>query len=582
MQKVAGMLFALLLLCVSNDTHANVQSTSYEMMLIGSEFELCRSSATHFCRAKDVPAFRVGNNRSAKQYKLAISQIEKMMHVSQWNPNRQALRYDLHLLFNAIAKRAGTRILSHAQLLSVWKSISIRRDGKALSGHSLFLSMSESELAMILDHLEFAQLDHAGRRYKDAVIIDKSEPSMSITLAKQVIDMAKKGDAKPKVLVATVGYRDSYLDVDAYVSLFNQMGGEASWLAIDASLAQLIADKNNCNDLTKYRADILKSYDRNRIYKDLVKIQHQYCMNPSLFSRQVASADAIVIVGDDPKLLNKAFIVNGRESKLLTQIRQQMNAKKLLVVAAGKMASGVVSKGNQGAVILGGNSEYAMLNGTSSLAQKRLACEDYGSCETDYNSVIYQQGGIGLLDFPLIDTQVSSRGNIARLARVAHDSKLTQSVAIDKGTAILLNEKNGALNFQVVGESGVIYLSFKDAKPSLTDINYHYFTPGDDVSSSLNNVKVVYPEWKTVAKDPQAQLAFYNNLFYGDNYNRFSEQACVINDQTWQGLAGRNKQFLVKLSKTPSSQLQMGGVKIKNDYKFYCSISALSLSVTRN
>ena len=582
MQKITGILCALLLLSVSINTQANVQSSSYEMMLIGSEFELCRSSATHFCRAKDVPAFRSGNHRSAKQYKLAISQIEKMMHVSRWSPARQALRYDLHRLFNAIAKRAGTRILSHAQLLSVWKSIAIKRDGKALSGHSLYLSMSESELAMILDHLEFAQLDHAGRRYKDAVVVDEDEPSMSIKLAKQVIDIVKNSDSKPKILVATVGYRDSYLHVDAYVSLFNQLGGETSWLPIDASLTQLIADKKLCSNLTKYRADILKSYDRNRIYNDLVQIQQKYCARPTLLSEQVSAADAIVFVGDDPKLLNKAMLIDGKESELLIQIRQQMNAKKLLVVAAGEMVRGMVNQGEKGAVVLGGNSEYAMLNGTSSVVQQRLACENYGSCETDYNSVVYQHGGVGLLDFPLIDTQVSSHGNIARLARVAHDNKLSQSIAIDKDTAVLLNEFDGALNFEVMGKGGVIYLSFNDNKPSLTDINYHYFTPGDVVSSTPNRINVNYPSWKTIAKDPQAQLAFYNNLFYGDNFNRFSEQACVINDSSWQGLAGRNKQFLVKLSKTPSSQLHMGGLKIKNGYEFYCSISALSLSLTRN
>lgn len=582
MRKFAGMLFALLSLSVPFHIKANAQSTSYEMMLIGSDFELCRSSETQFCRAKDVSAFRNGNNRSAKQYKLAISQIEKMMHVDRWSPARQALRYDLHLLFNATAKRAGTRILSYSQLLSAWKSMSIRRDGKTLSGHSLFLSMTESELSMILDHLEYAQLDHAGRRFKDAVIVDTQEPSNSINFAQKVVEIAKVGDAKPKILIATIGYRDNYSEVDAYVSLFHKLGAEADWLPIDASLAQLMLANESCGSLEQYRADILKSYDRNRIYKDLVKTQQQYCANPKLFNKAIKSANAIVLVGDKPQLLNKTFLSDDEATPLLKLIKQRVDVKKLTLVAAGEMVKGVVQKGNNGAVILSGNSEYALLNGTSSLVQRRLACDSYGSCDNDYNSVTYQYGGLGLLKFPIIDTQVSSHGNIARLARVGFDTGLQQSMAIDKATAVLLNQRDSAVNFEVIGQGGVIYLSYQSKKPSLELINYHYFTPGDLVTNNAGVVSVAYPEWKTIAKDPQAQLAAYNNLFYGDNFNRFAEQACVINDKSWQGLAGRNKQFMVKLAKTANSQLHMGGVKVNDGYEFYCSINALSLSLTRN
>lgn len=582
MQKFAGMLFALLSLSVQFHNEANAQSTSYEMMLIGSDFELCRSSETQFCKAKDVSAFRNGNNRTAKQYKLAISQIEKMMHVDRWSPDRQALRYDLHLLFNATAKRAGTRILSYAQLLSAWKSMSIRRDGKALSGHSLFLSMTESELSMILDHLEYAQLDHAGRRLKDAVIVDNKEPSISINFAQKVVEVAKKVEAKPKILVATVGYRDGYSEVDAYVSLFNQLGGDASWLPIDASLAQLMHAKESCRTLERHRADVLKSYDRNRIYKDLVTTQQQYCANPKLFNDAIKGANAIVLVGDKPQLLNQTFLNNGEATALLRLIKQRIDAKKLTLVAAGEMVKGVVSRGNSGAVILSGNSEYALLNGTSSLVQKRLACDSYGSCDSDYNSVTYQYGGLGLLKFPIIDTQVSSHGNIARLARVGFDTGLQQSMAIDKGTAVLLNQRGSKVDFEVIGQGGVIYLSYQTQQSSLEKINYHYFTPGDLVTNNAGAISVAYPEWKTIAKDPQAQLATYNNLFYGDNFNRFAEQACVIDDKSWQGLAGRNKQFMVKLAKTADSQLHMGGVKVKDGYEFYCSINALSLSLSRN
>ena len=95
-------------------------------------------------------------------------------------------------------------------------------------------------------------------------------------------------------------------------------------------------------------------------------------------------------------------------------------------------------------------------------------------------------------------------------------------------------------------------------------------------------MSVVYPQWKEKATNPEAQLAHYNNLFYGDSFKKFAEQACVIDDQKWSGVAGRNKEFLIELSKNKNSELHMGGLKVDENYQFYCSISSLLLVLKHN
>lgn len=581
MQWQPRKLLSVLLISIGTCSMTMAKAVTYEMMLIGSELELCRSSATQFCSGTQA-ATLIKNSRTAAQYKLAVDQIEKMMSVDLWQPSRQALRYDLHLLFNGIAQKAGTKVLSYSQLLQLWKSIAIKRDGKSLSGHSLFLSMTEAEFAMILDHLEFSQVDYAGRRLKERVQLNEALSSPTMEFAKKIVELASNKKYKPKILIATVGNRDSFSDVDVYIDLFNQIGASASWLPIDAALHQLMLDKKSCNQIERYRANILKSYDRARVYNDLVNAQKEFCNEPAKFNNAIKEASAIILVGSHPQYLNKSFMDNNQDSELLTLIRHQIKNKKLTVVAVGNMAKGLVSKSSKGAVILGGNSTHALFNGTSTYQQVMRACKSYGSCDIDYNSVIYQQGGIGLLNFPIIDTEVSSRGNIARLAQVALESELKRSLSIDRNTAILVNTSKLGDSYTVIGRQGVMYLEDVDKEHSLFNIQYHYFTPDDQLTLINEKISVVYPKWKENATNPEAQLAHYNNLFYGDSFKKFAEQACVIDDQKWSGVAGRNKEFLIELSKNKNSELHMGGLKVGESYQFYCSISSLLLVLKHN
>lgn len=579
-KKLLLISFTILLASFSLNTQAS--SKEYEVMLIANDFEFCRSSANHLCKSSEITTLVKEDYRRPIQYKLVISQIKKMMNVELWRPSRQAFRYDLQLLFNGIAKKAGIGTLSYSQLINVWKSVAIKRDGKTISGHSLFLSMTKDELAMVLDHLEFEQVDYAGRRLKEKISLVKSDKSSTIKFAKKIIKLAKNDEQTPNVLIVPAGMRDSFVDVDSYVDLFNQLGANASWLPIDAALNKLLSDKKQCDALEKYRADVLNSYDRKRIYGDLIDTQMRYCNDSTLFNKAIADADAIIVIGDNPKLLNDSFMVNNLDNKLLQQIRKKIQVKELMIVAIGNMAKGLVSKGTHGAVILQGDSQSAMTNGTSTSQQIEDVCKNYGSCETDYHSVIYQLGGIGLIDFPIIDTNVSSSGNVARLAKVGLDSKLNMSLSIDRNTALLVRKVNKNNQVKVIGEQGIVLLSQPNNSVDLTNIKYSYFTPEDVINFDQKNITINYPDWKNPPEQSETELAHYKNLFYGDSFKRFSEQACVINHNKWAGNAGRHQQFRISLEKNRKNKLYMGALKVGDDYQFYCSINAMSLRLIRN
>lgn len=576
------LMISIIMLLTSFHSSAKTSSHMYEMMLIASDFQFCRSSATHLCKSSEITTLANTNHRSLIQYKLVINQIKKMMKVELWRPSRQAFRYDLQLLFNGITKKAGMGTLSYSQLITVWKSVNIKRDGKVITGHSLFLSMTKDELAMILDHLEFEQVDYAGRRLKEKVSLVQSDKSSTINFAKKIIELKKVSKTKPNILIVPAGNRDSFVDVDSYINLFNQLGANTSWLPIDAAVNRLLSDKKQCEELEVYRAEVLNSYDRDRLYNDLIKTQLRYCKDSSLFTKAIEDADILIIIGQDPKLLNDSFMINHQDNHLLKQIRKKMKAHELMVVAIGNMAKGMVIKGDKGAVVLQGGSQSAMDNGTLTVEQVKSVCQAYGSCETDYQSVVYQQGGIGLIDFPLIDTEVSSSGNIARLAKVGFDSKLNIAMSIDSDTALLTYTKNSMNHIKVIGQQGIILLEQSNDFIDLMNIKYSYFTPEDEIIFDKTKVIINYPHWKTPSEQSDSELAHYKNLFYGDSFKRFSEQACVIRNKKWVGNAGRKKQFRIELEKNPNNKLYMGALKVPNGYQFYCSIDAMSFSLIRN
>ena len=68
---------------------------------------------------------------------------------------------------------------------------------------------------------------------------------------------------------------------------------------------------------------------------------------------------------------------------------------------------------------------------------------------------------------------------------------------------------------------------------------------------------------------------------YGNNFMKFSQQACLTEKSQWSGYAGKKRQFKIKLHKDQSSNMMLGGIKLDDQYRLYCSFENLKLDIVR-
>src|SRR5690606_20900845 len=154
-----------------------------------------------------------------------------------------------------------------------------------------------------------------------------------VELAQQVAGPTRK----PRLLVVTASGRDPYAAVDFYTNLFEEAGAEVSWLPINA--AYRAAQQNrvdndpSCAQLPQYLAAYHGTYQRERIYPDLMQQQMTFCQQGSAAAvEQIRRADAIFINGGDQSLTLQAFRQeDGSASAELKQLQSMLAAGQIIV-----------------------------------------------------------------------------------------------------------------------------------------------------------------------------------------------------------------------------------------------------------
>lgn len=566
---------------------AQAEETSFNLMLTGSELQFCRSTMLKQCNPESVTKFSKDFTRQSKRFKLSMVQIEKAMSAELWHSSRQVLRFELNIFLTEFAKKVGTSMMSYEQLVNRWKT-SIMTQGKSkYSGHSLFLRLTKNEHDMVFDFLEVAQLDSFGRTLKERIVVEDTKNPSSISQAKLIIEQARlvNNNPRPIILLVTAGNRDTFADVDAYQEFFTSLGATTKWLPIDRALNTLHIDKVSCSVLDKYRGKFQNSFQRGGTHHEKVALQRQYCENPEKIEQDLSRADGLVFIGDSPKLLRDSFIIHERIiSNPLRLIKQHINQGKLFVAALGAVSRAMVGHENKQPVIISGRSKNVMAFGTTKAALVSTYCQRGEICKP--KATIFSEGGIGLFDFSIVDTQFSKRGHFARLANVAMDTNQRFAIGIDEDTALLIAKNKSTLTIRVAGLAGATLLQKQLNTPvspthELDDIKVSYFTTGDTLNITGETIKVDYPKWKPSVTSFLNQPQDYGNLLFSDNFYRFAQQACLIEDSQWKGFAGRKRGYSVLLEKSEQTQLKMGGLKVDSGFKLYCSFHALNLNLNQ-
>jgi len=577
--------FIAISLCMLCCAFVNASEKPFNLMMTGSELQFCRSAVLSQCSPESVTLFAKGTDRKSNLYKLSMTQIDDAMSAHRWHSSRQVIRYEIDIFITEFAKKLGNEQMSYQQLTDRWKSFTATHRGEQYSGHTLLLRLNKKEHDMVFDFLEVPQLNSFGQALKEEVNFSDNKYPNSLALAKVIVAQSAliNSNSKPNILLVTAGHRNTFVDIDAYTAYFNHLGANTQWLPIDQALNTLHIDGVDCSNLDSYREKFLNSYHRKAIYSDKIRTQQDHCQSPAKISALINAADGIIFIGDSPKLLTDSLIIHGSiVSEPLKLIKKRVNSNKLFVTALGAVSRAVV--GAREPVIVSGSSHNALLVGAAKLGPSDIECHSAFDCQR--KKTIYNQGGIGLFDFAIIDTHFSREGRFARLANVAMATASRFAIGIDHDTAILVNATAKQLVLKVTGLSGATLIerdpaAAKSSTYQLKNLKLSYFTTGDILRIANNEIKVEFPSWKPDVPSFLNKLEDYNNLLFGDNFHRFSQQACLVKTTRWVGFAGRKKQFQISLEKSNDTQLKMGGLKVDDGFKLYCSYHALGFNLTR-
>lgn len=563
----------------------------YQLMMIGGDLPFCRSSALQLCNTQQLNEFRVNSARKAPRYKVSPIQIEQVMAPKLWHYSRQALRHDLNIVLRELSKITNGQHLSKEQLISRWKAIRVASELRRLSGHSLFASLKPKEKDMLFDFFELPQFDGFSQRIKEQVNLSDKSFSKSRALFERIVEQAKlvNSNDKPNIVFVTSGDRDSFKNVDSFNSIFSQLGANASWLPLDAGLATLLSEKASCSQLEHYRNKVNNNYARERIYPDLVKFQLKFCKKSSRIIEALNHADAVVFTGQSPVLMRQSLVNQlGRPTKVLTTLSKKMRANKLFITSIGgvtlAMSGGRDNQNNRVAMMINGTSEMAFQSGTDTYNN----CTDYTLCSHQENRQVNydQRGGIGLFDIGVIDTQVSINSNFGRLAKVTFDNRNQFGIGLDELTALLVNAGSETTDFELAGFGGGIIIDHlsttaQSDNMELSNISLSHLTPQDTAQLKHREMSIFYPKWKKTPLETDGDVTDFHNLFYSNNFTKFTQQACITQHQKLSGFAGKKRQFQIDLMKDKTSVLMFGAVKIGDKYDLYCSFEKLNLSIVR-
>lgn len=566
----------------------------YQLMLLGGDLHYCRSMALRFCNSAGENVLGRQQNRRRQFYKLTPRQVEAAMAANMWHADRQAMRHDLNLVLQELSRQVASQPLSRRELLTAWKGVSVKQNNRILSGHSLFLQLHKHEYQMILDFLELPMLDQFEDRIVEQAALKHTREPVTEKLLRTFINLASKdpnSEKQPLILVLTAGERDPFANVDTLEEVIASIGAQVHWLPLDGALQSLWADRKPCGQLESYRNRLGNNYDRQRIYPDLVARQQALCNNPAQVGEWLSKADGLLLSGGQPHFLKRTLVAaDGKPTPALSMIRQRISQRQLVVAtvatSTNAMSGGKDLTGKQTAMLLGGTSEMGFNHGSFN-RQQVSDCQGVGKCLT--GELIYNhQGGIGLFPWGVLDVEMSDNGHQGRLSKVSFDNGNRYGFGVDKNTALLVSHEPGSdrVDLGIAGEGGVLIVDHQQTRQTngglgLTNVSLNYFTRDDQVVLSQTGLSAEFAEWKRVPQRLKAPVTNNQNLFYGNNFRRFMEQACLSETNISKGYAGKKREFSVLLDRPNEARIMIGGVKRDSGYSFYCSFQNFRWTISR-
>lgn len=580
----------------------------YSMVLIGGGLKTCSSVSTRYCSEQNVFS---DSAKAADEFRLSPQNIANIGNKAFWGEERAIEQHQTLAILEFIRSRTSGELVSERELLRLWRSAETEMDGIWVSGRVNYAALTEREVNFVLDQLQEMSVSAAGSktkplRKKEYADLAKTTDADSVAIYRKIVELAQQiagNQRKPRILVVTASGRDPFAAVDFYTNVFSELGANVTWLPLNAAYqaaqAHKVNDAPSCDNLNSYLEQLHGTYQRGRVYPDLMAELDNFCRQGSEEAVQlIKRSDAVFFNGGDQSLTVKALrFDDGSASPELQQIEAMLSQGNIIVAgtsAGTAVMSGGSFAGRRTPMITNGDSYSAMQFGAFDLPAPQPGCDKDQTCSNGLaeNHLTYSSaGGLGLFPWGVLDTHFSERGRHGRLVRLLNDSQSRFGFGIDENTALLVGFSEGEAapqaSMSVIGTGGVFVAdtmkaqrSGEGAAVSISNVATHYLTREDRMDLKDGVLRTRFAEWKYSPSTTLTPLLSSGELFERDNYRQLAHLLCTTQSRSADGRAVRVGQgHNVRLYKEMAAQSRQGVYRQQEADVQYCSYRNLMLDI---
>ena len=610
MRSLSLCIFAALLAGTASaaNVNGNKKFPDYSMVLIGGGLNTCTSASVRDCT--DTDTFSAAA-KAADVFMLTQEHLANIADSTFWSEERVIEQQQTLALLEFVRSRVGSERISERELARLWRSAEIEIDGIWVSGRVNYNALTDRERNFVFDQLQImASADKGSKRsaarQKEFANLAKTKDGFTTEIYRKIVELAQQvaGPSRaPRILVVTASGRDPFAAVDMYTNVFDEAGAQTSWLPLNAAYQaaqhELVDNKPSCDQLPQYLAAYHGTYQRERVYPDLMQQLQTFCkQGTDAAVEQIRRADAIFINGGDQSLTLQAFRQpDGTATAELKQIESMLGAGQIIIAgtsAGTAVMAGGSYQGRRTPMITNGDSYSAMQYGAFDLAAPQPGCDKDQSCSNglaEQHLTFSGAGGLGLFPWGVLDTHFSERGRQGRLIRLQNDTQTRFGFGIDEATALLVapgqQDNEPEVTMEVLGAGGVYIVdnektqsAGEGAATSITQVPTHYLTRGDKLELKEGNLRTRFAQWKFAPNNNQAPLLNSGDLFERDNYRQLAQLLCLTQSRQATARAVRVGQgHEIRLYKDLSSYTREGVFRQPGSETQYCSYRNLMLDI---
>lgn len=611
MKSLSFYVSAALLACSASAANINGDKKfpDYSMVLVGGGLQTCSSMNVRDCSAQDVFTDAA---KSAELFQITADHLANIANKEFWGEERIIEQQQTLALLEFLRGRVNNERITERELLRLWRSAEIEIDGIWVSGRVNYAALTDRERNFVLDQLqvmpvlESASKRSAAVRKKEYADLAQTKDGFTVEIYRKIVELAQQvsGPArKPRILVVTASGRDPFAAVDMYTNVFTEAGADVSWLPINAAYqaAQEIKTdgKASCSQLPQFLAQLHGTYQRGRIYPDLMQQFEAFCQAGTENAvDEIKRADAIFINGGDQSLTVQAFRhTDGTATAELKQIESMLSAGQIIVAgtsAGTAVMAGGSYQGMKTPMITNGDSYNALQFGAFDLPAPQPGCDKDQSCTNglaENHLTFSSKGGLGLFPWGVLDTHFSERGRQGRLIRLQHDTQTRFGFGIDENTALLVafgqQENEPEVTMAVTGAAGVYVVdnhhmqsSGEGGATTIKQVSTHYLTRDDKLEIKAGVLRTRFADWKFAPNNNQSPLLTSGELFERDNYKQLAHLLCLTQSRQAEAKAVRVGQgYRIGLVKDGTSYTRQGVFRQQDTEVQYCSYRNILLDI---